>query len=319
MPIKANFLYLCRKSNAKPCASYENAYLRNRPENHQGVLSDGAGHDVVLVRLDRLYHARQGYGRRCGGSLATVLCHALEQVGIDIQIGTMVFFLNAVLLLIAGFIIGWNFGVKTIFCVVVISLGMNFWQSVLPEGDFLHLERILAVILGGILAGIGIALCFAQGGSTGGTDIVAMIINKYRTVSYGKILIFSDFIIIGSSLLVGFHIDTVIYGYVMTAVVGYTVDMIMAGNQQSSQVLIVTHDYEKMADAIAQNVHRGVTLLDSQGWYTKERSKVVMVVCRKRETATILKFVKTIDPDAFMSVGSVMGVYGKGFQAISKP
>ena len=260
----------------------------------------------------------KGTGGGAAG-LSLVLCHALEQVGIDIQIGTMVFFLNAVLLLIAGFIIGWNFGVKTIFCVVVISLGMNFWQSVLPEGDFLHLERILAVILGGILAGIGIALCFAQGGSTGGTDIVAMIINKYRTVSYGKILIFSDFIIIGSSLLVGFHIDTVIYGYVMTAVVGYTVDMIMAGNQQSSQVLIVTHDYEKMADAIAQNVHRGVTLLDSQGWYTKERSKVVMVVCRKRETATILKFVKTIDPDAFMSVGSVMGVYGKGFQAISKP
>ena len=95
--------------------------------------------------------------------------------------------------------------------------------------------------------------------------------------------------------------------------------MIMAGNQQSSQVLIVTHDYEKMADAIVQNIHRGVTLLDSQGWYTKERSKVVMVVCRKRETAMILKFVKTIDPNAFMSVGSVMGVYGKGFQAISKP
>ena len=152
-------------------------------------------------------------------------------------------------------------------------------------------------------------MCFAQGGSTGGTDIVAMIINRYRTISYGKILIFSDFIIIGSSLLVGFNIDTVIYGYVMTAVVGYTVDMIMAGNQQSSQVLIVTHDYEKMADAIVQNIHRGVTLLDSQGWYTKERSKVVMVVCRKRETATILKFVKTIDPNAFMSVGSVLGVW----------
>ena len=146
-----------------------------------------------------------------------------------------------------------------------------------------------------------------------------MIINKYRTISYGKILIFSDFIIIGSSLLVGFHIDTVIYGYVMTAVVGYTVDMIMAGNQQSSQVFIVTHDYEKMADAIVQNIHRGVTLLDSQGWYSKERSKIVMVVCRKRETAMILKFVKTIDPNAFMTVGSVMGVYGKGFQAISQP
>ena len=145
-----------------------------------------------------------------------------------------------------------------------------------------------------------------------------MIINKYRTVSYGKILIFSDFVIIGSSMLVGFHIDTVIYGYVMTAVVGYTVDMIMAGNQQSSQVLIVTHDYEKMADAIANNIHRGVTLIDSEGWYSKEKSKVVMVVCRKRETSMILKFAKTIDPDAFMTVGSVMGVYGKGFEALNK-
>lgn len=248
--------------------------------------------------------------------LSLVLCNALSNIGVTMQIGTMVFFLNAVLLLVAGFIVGWNFGVKTIFCVVVISLGMNFWQDVLPAGDFLHLERILAVILGGILAGVGIAMCFAQGGSTGGTDIVAMIINKYRTVSYGKILIYSDFLIIGSTLLVGYHIDTVIYGYVMTAVVGYTVDMIMAGNQQSSQLLIVTRDYEKMADAIAQNAHRGVTLIDSEGWYSKEKSKIVMVVCRKRESTTILKFVKSIDPEAFITVGSVMGVYGKGFQAL---
>ena len=259
----------------------------------------------------------RGTGGGAAG-LSLVVCNALEQVGISIQIGTMVFVLNAILLLIAGFIVGWNFGVKTIFCVFVISVGMNFWQDVLPAGDFLHLERILAVILGGILAGVGISMCFAQGGSTGGTDIVAMIVSKYHTVSYGKILIYSDFVIIGSTLLVGFHIDTVIYGYVMTAVVGYTVDMIMAGNQQSSQVFIVTRDYEKMADAIAQNVHRGVTLIDSQGWYSKEHSKIVMVVCRKRESAVILKFVKTIDPDAFITVGSVMGVYGKGFEALNK-
>ena len=260
----------------------------------------------------------KGVGGGAAG-LSLVLCHAVEEwLGVSIQIGTMVFIINGILLLIAGFIIGWNFGVKTVYCVVVISLGMNFWQSVLPEGDFLRLERILSVILGGILAGMGVAMCFAQGGSTGGTDIAAMIINKYRTISYGKIVIYSDFVIIGSSMLVGFHIDTVIYGYVMTAVFGYTVDMIMAGNQQSSQVFIVTHDYEKMAEAIVENIHRGVTLIDSQGWYTKKQSKIVMVVCRKRETAMILKFVKTIDPDAFMTVGSVMGVYGKGFQALNK-
>ena len=259
----------------------------------------------------------KGVGGGAAG-LSLVLCTALENVGLNIQIGTMVFLINAVLLLVAGFIVGWNFGVKTIFCVTIISLGMNFWQDVLPDGNFLGIDNLLAVVLGGILAGAGIALCFTQGGSTGGTDIVAMIINKYRTVSYGKILIYSDFIIIGSSLLVGLGIGAVIYGYVMTAVVGYTVDMIMAGNQQSSQVFIVTHDYEKMAQAIVENVHRGVTLIDSQGWYSKQESKIVMVVCRKRETSMILKFVKTIDPDAFMTVGSVMGVYGKGFQAIGK-
>ena len=258
-----------------------------------------------------------GMGGGAAG-LSLVLCTALENLGMHVQIGTMVFFINAVLLLVAGFIVGWNFGVKTIFCVLVISVGMNFWQGVLPEGNFLGVDNLLSIVMGGILAGTGIALCFTQGGSTGGTDIVAMIINKYRTISYGKILIYSDFVIIASSLLVGKGISAVIYGYVLTAVVGYTVDMIMAGSQQSSQVLIITHDYEKMADAIARNIHRGVTLIDSQGWYSKEQTKMVMVVCRKRETAMILKFVKTIDPDAFMTVGSVMGVYGKGFQAINK-
>ena len=245
-----------------------------------------------------------GVGGGAAG-LSLVLCNALSVLGLNFQIGTMVFIINAVLLLVAGFI-------------VVISLGMNFWQEVLPEGNFLGVDNLLAIVMGGILAGAGIALCFSQGGSTGGTDIVAMIINKYRTVSYGKILIYSDFVIIASAMLVGMGISAVIYGYVMTAVVGYTVDMIMAGSQQSSQVFIVTHDYEKMAQAIVDNVHRGVTLIDSQGWYSKKESKIVMVVCRKRETSMILKFVKTIDPDAFMTVGSVMGVYGKGFQAIGK-
>lgn len=251
--------------------------------------------------------------------LSLVLCNAMQELfGIPVQIGTMVFIINAILLLIAGFIVGWNFGIKTIFSVAVLSVAMNFWQTVLPGGDFLHLERLLAVFLGGILAGLGIALCFSQGGSTGGTDIVAMIINRYRTISYGKILIYSDFVIIGSSMLVGYQIDTVIYGYVMTAVVGYTVDMIMAGNQQSSQVFIFTHDYEKMAGAIIESAHRGVTLLDSVGGYSHEKSKVVLVVCRKRETSTILKLAQSVDPEAFISVGSVMGVYGKGFNALNK-
>ncbi len=251
--------------------------------------------------------------------LSVILSRLLEShFGLTVEIGTMVFLINAVLLLVAGFIVGWRFGIKTIYCIIVLSFAMNFWQAELQGEDILHLERILSIILGGVLAGIGVALCFLQGGSTGGTDIVAMIINKYRTVSYGRIVILSDFVIIGSSMLVGYNIDTVIYGFVMTAVFGYTVDMIMSGNHQSSQMLIVTHDYQKMADAIVNDAHRGVTLLDSVGWYSKSSSKVIMVVCRKREMAMILKLVKSVDPDAFITVGSVMGVYGKGFDALNK-
>ncbi len=253
-----------------------------------------------------------------------VICTALsEWVGIDIQLGTMVFLINGILLIAAGFLVGWNFGIKTLFSICVLSVAMNFWQTILEGQDLFQLqenaiEPLLVVILGGILAGLGVALCLRQGGSTGGVDIVVMIINKYRTVSYGRILIIADFSVIGSSLLVGYGLPAIIYGYVMTIVVGYTVDLVMAGNQQSNQILIFTHKYEAVRHIMVESAHRGVTLLDSEGGYSGERSKVVMVVCRKRQTPAVLKLVKSVDPDAFISVASVMGVYGRGFEALSR-
>ena len=260
-----------------------------------------------------------GMGGGAAG-LSLVLCMFVEHLfGWQVSIGTMVFMINALLLLVAGFIVGWKFGVKTVFSIIMISVAMNFWESVLPpEGLFSGLENILQVILGGILAGSGVAICFMQGGSTGGVDIVAMIINKYRTMRYGNIVMCSDFIIIGSSLLVGKTLTTVVYGYILTAVFGYTVDMIMSGNQQSNQIFIMSRKYDEITKAILEVAHRGVTLLDGMGGYTREEMKVVVVVCRKRETSDVLKVVKSVDPTAFMSIGSVAGVYGQGFQSLPK-
>lgn len=258
-----------------------------------------------------------------GASGLSLLIYYLT--GEVMSIGMIVFAINAVLLLIAGFIVGWKFGIKTIYCVTVLSVAMWALQKMftLPDGtveDIFQLDnRLLSAILGGIFAGIGVAMCFMQGGSTGGTDIVAMIINKYRTISYGKIVRFSDSFIIASALfLPNIGIDGVIYGFVFVAVFSYTVDMIMAGNQQSSQILIICKDYRVMADAMNNIAHRGATVIDSVGWYTKHDSKIVMVVCRKRDTSVVLKVVKSVDPDAFITVGSVMGVYGKGFEALNK-
>ena len=255
--------------------------------------------------------------------LAIVISTALHNsFGMDVKIGTLVLLINAFLLLIAGFILGWKFGIKTIFCICALSLSMNIWQDILPAEDFLHLDRFLAMVVGGVITGFGVAIALMQGGSTGGSDIVAMIINKYKTISYGKIVISSDFFIIGCSLFVASDlatgIATVIYGYIMIAVYGYTVDLIQSGSQQSSQIFIISPKYQQIADIINNDAHRGVTIIDGTGWYTKKESKIVMVVCRKRDASMILKLVRTIDADAFITMGSVMGVYGKGFEALSK-
>ena len=245
-----------------------------------------------------------------------------------ISIGTFVFIINATLLLIAGFIIGWKFGIKTVYCIIVLSIAMDLCKWLIPDNilveytEGIDANSLLLVILGAVMAGIGVVLCFSQGGSTGGTDIVAMIINKYRTISYGRIVISSDFFIIGSSIFIANNvadgIAMIIYGYIMVGVFGYTVDLIQSGSQQSSQIFIISKHYEQIADAIITEAHRGATVLDGTGWYTKEPSKIVMVVCRKRDASMILKTARKYDPNAFISMGSVMGVYGQGFEALAK-
>lgn len=249
--------------------------------------------------------------------LAIVISTALENsFGWDVKIGTIVFIINVVLLLLAGFILGWNFGIKTIYCILALSLSMNLWQEILPADDFLHIDRFLSMVIGGFITGIGVAMALMQGGSAGGTDIVAMIVNKFRSISYGRVIFIIDLMIIASSLLVGFTIDAAIYGYIMTLVFGYTVDMAMAGSKQSSQIFIISPKYEEITFALNHQLNRGATLIDGEGGYTHNRTKIVMVVCNKRETSSVMSYVRDIDPNAFMTVASVMGVYGRGFQPI---
>ena len=290
--------------------------------------------------------------------LSLLIYHLSGEV---LSIGTMVLIINAILLIIAGFVVGWNFGIKTIYCVVVMSVIMHFlqmWCTVGEAGswiaeliaplvnitdpitgvteqkymagdieykvgeivDIFNLNnRFLSAILGGICSGIGVAICFQQGGSTGGSDIVVMIVNKFYTISYGKFIRYTDGVIISSALfLPEIGIDGVIYGFVMVAVFSYTVDMILSGNQQSSQIFIVSKDYKAVANAINDEAKRGATVIDAMGWYSKNESKVVMCVCRKRDLAMVLKVVRGVDPEAFITIGSVMGVYGKGFDALNK-
>ncbi|MBO7189432.1 MAG: YitT family protein [Alistipes sp.] len=263
-----------------------------------------------------------------------------------LTIGTLVFIINCVLLILGVMIVGWKFGIKTLYCILMMSVMFNLVESFLEPDLMVNMLkgvdawRLLLVVLGAASCGVGIAVSFMQGGSTGGTDIVAMIINKFRTVSYGKVLLMTDCGILISSVflttvvtvansadvielttiepLSSLAFARMIYGFIMIAVIGYTVDFVQSGNQQSNQIMIFCKDYEAMADMINTKAHRGATLIDAMGWYTKTPSKAVMVVCRKRDTSMILKLVREQDPSAFLTVGSVMGVYGQGFDALNK-
>lgn len=257
---------------------------------------------------------------------------AIVYYATGISMGITNFTVNALLLVIAFFILGRGFGLKTIYAIVLSSVFLQFFPMWIPT-DFvqeftLDNGKMLCVMMGGAMTGLGIGLTFTHGGSTGGTDIVAMIINKYRDITPGRLLLMLDFVIILSSLLIpsylpdgtllGFSgkVANVMYALVLVAVNSYTVDMYLTGSKQSVQIMIFSKDYEKLADEIAFSLNRGVTLIKSRGWFNKQESEVLLVVARKNDLSLILSHIKESDPNAFISVSSVMGVYGLGFDVI---
>ena len=228
---------------------------------------------------------------------------------------------NVLLIGIAMKVVGANFGVKTIYAVIVASTLLAVEQLLITQ-PVLPNDRLLSSIIGGLMSGLGIGIAFSQGGSTGGTDIVAMLWCKYHNVSPGRVILATDAIIISSAFFVladlSFtqRVENIVYGYLVMAVNSYAIDTYLNGIKQSRQVFIFSKDYEKVADRITADLHRGVTVVDGTGWYTKENTKVIITMLRKHEVNDLYKLVKQVDPKAFLSVASVMGVYGQGFENI---
>lgn len=251
--------------------------------------------------------------------------------GIDIAI--TYFILNIFLLIIGTKILGTGFGFKTIYAIIMTSTMLAVTKEFIPVDfvtEFSQDSKIVCTVLGGIMAGIGIGLSMSQGGSTGGTDIIALVWCKFKPASPGRVILIIDILIIASSLLFPSYSDEVtkelipfneklaivVYGLMQVTVCGYAIDLYISGSKQSVQVFIFTKKVEEMADAIAFDMKRGVTMLPAKGWFSKEEKQVLMVVTRKTDLNLLLRYVKNIDPDAFLSVSSVMGVYGQGFDTI---
>lgn len=251
-----------------------------------------------------------------------------------IKIGYSYFVVNAALIIAAMFVLGFGFGWKTIYATILASIGLNLFQDLIPA-DFIQAialdnGKLMSTIMGGIMVGVGIGFTMIAGGSTGGTDIIALMVNKYRNVSPGRLILYMDVVIILSSLLVpSFTSDgeelpfvekltNVVYGFILITINSTVLDLVISGSRQSVQLFILSKHYAEIADSITKDLHRGVTVLDGKGWYTKENTEVLMVLTRKTDLNILLRYIKAIDPDAFLSVTSVTGVYGKGFDAIKK-
>ena len=223
--------------------------------------------------------------------------------------------INVVLLVAGTIILGKGFGFKTIFCVIVSTIYFEFFPMIpwVSEID----DNLINSIIGGAMSGVGIAMVFTQGGSTGGIDIIALVINKFKEVSPGTVFMVSDCLIISSVLLLpDKSLQDIVYGYVVTVAFSYTIDQLLTGSKQSVQMLIISSKYEEIANKLCFQMDKGVTAINSLGWYKKSQSMMIMVVTRKNLMYEVMAAVKETDPKAFFTVSTVMGVYGEGFDEV---
>ena len=236
------------------------------------------------------------------------------------------FLINGLLLIVGLKILGWKFLTKTIYAILVLTLLLGLAQQIIPrdaEGNFVRIlgngQEFMSLVIGCMMTGTALAVVFLNNGSTGGTDIIAASVNKFRNVSLGTVLTFVDLVIIGSCLFIPQFGDTldrihkIVFGFCTMVIENFMLDYVMNRRRQSVQFFIFSAKWQEIANALGTKLDHGVTILDGHGWYTGHERKVICLLARKSESTYIFRLIKMIDPNAFVSQSAVIGVYGEGF------
>ena len=258
-------------------------------------------------------------GLASGGltGLCTIIEYATNGA---IPMGIPYWIMNIGLLVIGFLSLGRAFGIKTIYVIILTSVLFN----ILPEFEVLKYygfvendEKLLAALIGAAMEAVGLGIVLLRGGSSGGTDIIAMIINKYWPVSPGRVYLYTDIFIIASLfLLPDKGLIDVVYAYIIMLGFSFGIDFVLLGNKSSVQILVFSSKYEEIANHIIHEVHRGVTAIQSVGWYSQQESKVLLIVSRKYQMNEVVNEIKSIDRKAFISVSTAMSVFGEGFEEV---
>lgn len=234
--------------------------------------------------------------------------------GINVQY--TYFAINGILLVAALVILGWRFCVKTVYAVMLMTSLLPLVQGLTEGMNLLHNQPFMACVIGASFCGGGIGVAFSANGSLGGTDIIAAIVNKYRDITLGRVMLMTDLIIISSSYLVLNDWEKVVYGFATLYICSFVLDQVVNSARQSVQFFIISKKHEEIGRRINTELHRGVTYMDGVGGYTGAEVKMIFVLAKKRESTSIFRLIKEVDPHAFVSQSAVIGVFGEGFDRI---
>ena len=240
-----------------------------------------------------------------------------------IPVSVTIYACNILMLPVGYRILGRTFVLRTIFGATIAALTIGVLEGYFTSHPPIITDVTMSLVLGAILCGMGVGTVFVHNGSSGGTDIVAALVNKVSNVSVGRAMMITDMTIVASGIFLPFdgdfsarleaRVPMIIYGWVGTFIISYMTDNLINTNRQAKQFIIISEKWEEIASQINDNAHRGVTVLDGEGWYTKHNVKLLMVWCRKIESVTIFRIVKSIDANALITQSNVSGVYGNGF------
>ena len=223
--------------------------------------------------------------------------------------------INIILLCIAFKSVGKQFVLRTIIGATISTIFIGVLQPMFPT-PMVEGQPFMNVILGAVLCGLGLGVVFTHGGSTGGTDIIAAMVAKYSTISFGRTMMYCDVLIICSSWLLFQSIEKILFGLIFMVIYSVAADRVINNNRQSVQFQIISKKWQEIADNVNNVAHRGCTVLDGIGWYTKTPVKIVMVMCRKHESVNIFRIIKETDREAIITQSNVNGVYGFGFDEL---
>ncbi|MBQ7461594.1 MAG: YitT family protein [Bacteroidaceae bacterium] len=229
---------------------------------------------------------------------------------------------NAILLIIAFKPLGWKFVGKSAYAAIALSFFLEVGRRIMTDdaGNLMQVlgegQDSMACVLGAILNGLGIGIVFLTGGSTGGWDIIAALVNKYRNISFGRALLILDFMVIASCWPIFHDVRMVVFGYVTLVVYTYALDMLINSSRQDVQFIVFTRKHQEICDRVISETVHSATVLNGEGYYTHEDVKVIFIIVHKRESHAVLRLIQEIDPAAFVSQSRAEGVYGNGFNAI---